>query len=108
MSKGTIRGLLGRFGDFSEAPLRDVLAGKSRLGRITDGAGGTVGTAEEIADVIQALGDDADNDGLLFSGDLHPVTLHRALDELVPVLRRRGILRTEHTGQGLRADLDAF
>ena len=39
------------------------------------------GTAEELADLIQALGDDADNDGLIFSGDLHPVTLHRALDE---------------------------
>ncbi|MDD7944439.1 NtaA/DmoA family FMN-dependent monooxygenase [Microbacterium sp. NE2HP2] len=108
VSKGTIRGLLGRYSDFSEAPLRDILAGKARLGRVTDGAGGTVGTAEEIADVIQALGDDADNDGLIFSGDFHPVTLHRALDELVPVLRRRGILRSEHTGQGLRADLDAF
>lgn len=108
VSKGTIKGLLGRHADFSEAPLRDILAGKAQLGRVTDGAGGTVGTAEEIADVIQALGDDADNDGLIFSGDFHPVTLHRALDELVPVLRRRGILRTEHTGQGLRADLTAF
>ena len=42
----------------------------------------------------EALGEDADNDGLLFSGDLHPVTLHRMLDELVPMLRGRGILRS--------------
>jgi len=108
VSKGTIKGLLGTFDDFAGVPLREILAGKARLGRVTDGRGGTVGTADEFADVIQALGDDADNDGLIFSGDLHPVTIHRALDELVPVLRRRGILRTEFLPGGLRPNLEAF
>ncbi|MDF2509437.1 MAG: moxC 2, partial [Microbacterium sp.] len=108
VSKGTIRGLLGTFDGFEGVPLRDILTGKAQLGRITDGRGGTVGTADEIADVIQALGDDAGNDGLIFSGDLHPVTLHRALDELVPILRRRGILRSEFTDGGLRANLSSF
>lgn len=108
VSKGTIRGLLGRHDSFDGVPLRDILAGKARLGRITDGHGGTVGTAEEIADVIQALGDDAGNDGLIFSGDLHPVTIHRTLDELVPVLRRRGILRDGYADGGLRANLTSF
>lgn len=41
-------------------------------------------------------------------GDFHPVTLHRTLDELVPVLRRRGILRREYVEGGLRANLRAF
>lgn len=108
VSKGTIRGLLGHHDSFDGVPLREILAGKARLGRITDGRGGTVGTAEEIADVIQALGDDADNDGLIFSGDLHPVTIHRTLDELVPVLRRRGILRDGYADGGLRANLTSF
>ena len=108
VSKGTIKGLLGRFDSFDEVPLRDILIGKARLGRVTDGKGGTVGTADEFADVIQALGDDADNDGLIFSGDLHPVTIHRALDELVPILRRRGILRTDFTSGGLAANLGEF
>ncbi|KHK98745.1 oxidoreductase [Microbacterium mangrovi] len=108
VSKGTIRGLLGTHEAFDGVPLREILAGKARLGRITDGHGGTVGTAEEIADVIQALGDDADNDGLIFSGDLHPVTIHRALDELVPVLRRRGILRERFGPGGLRENLAEF
>ena len=34
--------------------------------------------------------------------------VHRTPDELVPVLRRRGILRREYTGAGLRTDLAAF
>lgn len=108
VSQGTIKGLRGRFDSFEGVPLRDILAGKARLGRVTDGKGGTVGTADEFADVIQALGDDADNDGLIFSGDLHPVTIHRALDELVPILRRRGILRTDFTSGGLAANLTDF
>ena len=108
VSKGTIRGLQGEFDGFEGVRLRDILAGKARLGRVTDGRGGTVGTADEIADVIEALGDDAGNDGFIFSGDLHPVTIHRALDELVPILRRRGILRTEYAYGGLRANLSAF
>lgn len=108
VSQGTIKGLRGHFDSFADAPFRDILAGKARLGRIGDGRGGTVGTANEIADLIEELGEDADNDGLLFSGDLHPVTLHRMLDELVPVLRRRGILRSEFAPGGLQANLSSF
>lgn len=106
VSQGTIKGLRGRFESFEGVPLREILAGKARLGRIGDGISGTVGTAEELADLIQELGDDAGNDGLIFSGDLHPVTLHRALDELVPILRRRGILRDGFGADGgLRGSL---
>ncbi|MBW9108969.1 LLM class flavin-dependent oxidoreductase [Microbacterium trichothecenolyticum] len=108
VSQGTIKGLRGRFDSFDGVPLREILAGKARLGRIGDGISGTVGTADELADLIEALGDDAGNDGLIFSGDLHPVTLHRALDDLVPILRRRGILRSEFVDGGLRPNLSAF
>lgn len=108
VSQGTIKGLRGRFDSFADASLRDILVGKAQLSRIGDGISGTVGTADELADVIEALGDDAENDGVIFSGDLHPVTLHRALDDLVPILRRRGILRSEYADGGLRANLSAF
>jgi alkanesulfonate monooxygenase SsuD/methylene tetrahydromethanopterin reductase-like flavin-dependent oxidoreductase (luciferase family) len=54
------------------------------------------------------LGDDAGNDGFIFNGDLHPVTVHRYLDQLVPILRRRGILRQEFGNGGLRANLNDF
>ena len=107
VSRGTIKGLLGSHASFEEATLRQLAVAKARKGRIRDGSG-VVGTAEEVADFLEALGDDADNDGVIFSGDLHPVTLHRTLDELVPILRRRSILRREYGAGGLRANLRDF
>ena len=97
VSEGSLKSLKGDVDSLYEVPLRDILAAKARLGRIGDGVAGTVGsptvgTAGEVADFIEMLGEEAGIDGLLFSGDLHPVTLHRTLDELVPQLRRRGIL----------------
>lgn len=107
VSRGSIAGLLGRVDDPADATLREVLAQHARLGLISDRSG-LVGTAEEIADAIEELGEEADNDGFLLSGDFHPVTVHRYLDELVPVLRRRGVLRREYGDGGLRGNLRDF
>jgi FMN-dependent oxidoreductase (nitrilotriacetate monooxygenase family) len=107
VSRGTIAGLRGDAASFADVTLRQLLERKARLGRITDRAG-FVGTAEEIADFIEELGDDAENDGFIFSGDLHPVTVHRMLGELAPILRRRGILRREYGDGGIRANLHDF
>jgi FMN-dependent oxidoreductase (nitrilotriacetate monooxygenase family) len=104
VSQGSIRRLLGDRGP--EAPLRAHLTALARAGRLSDRSG-FVGTAEEFADMIEELGDWG-NDGVLLWGDFHPVTLHRTLDELVPVLRRRGILRREYVEGGLQANLRAF
>ncbi|MEP6479996.1 MAG: LLM class flavin-dependent oxidoreductase [Rhodoglobus sp.] len=105
VSQGSIKRLLGGY-DPATTPLRALLAKQAKLGRI--GQGGFVGTAGELADLIEDLGESADNDGVLLWGDLHPVTVHRMLDELVPILRRRGILRSEFGGGGLRANLRDF
>ncbi|KJL46550.1 putative monooxygenase MoxC [Microbacterium hydrocarbonoxydans] len=104
VSRGSIQRLIGDRGD--DAPLRAHLTALARAGRIADRSG-FVGTAEEFADLIDELGDWG-NDGVLLWGDFHPVTLHRTLDELVPVLRRRGILRREYVDGGLQANLRAF
>jgi alkanesulfonate monooxygenase SsuD/methylene tetrahydromethanopterin reductase-like flavin-dependent oxidoreductase (luciferase family) len=101
VSHGTIAGL---YGGTEDAPLRELLLRKARKGLVADRAG-FVGTAEHFADFVEELGDDGGNDGLLLSGDLHPVTLHRMLDDLVPVLRRRGVLRDELAPGGTRANL---
>jgi alkanesulfonate monooxygenase SsuD/methylene tetrahydromethanopterin reductase-like flavin-dependent oxidoreductase (luciferase family) len=106
VSQGSIKRLIGKF-DPTTTPLKVLLANQARLGRISDRTG-FVGTAEEFADLIDDLGESADNDGILLWGDLHPVTVHRILDDLVPILRRRGILRTEFGGGGLRANLRDF
>jgi FMN-dependent oxidoreductase (nitrilotriacetate monooxygenase family) len=104
VSRGSIQRLIGDRGE--DAPLRAHLTALARTGRIADRSG-FVGTAEEFADLIEELGDWG-NDGVLLWGDFHPVTLHRTLDELVPVLRRRGILRREYVDGGLQANLRAF
>lgn len=106
VSEGSINRLLGGY-DPETTPLRQLLAKQARLGRLTDGSG-FVGTADEFADLIERLGDDADNDGVLLWGDLHPVTVHRLLDDLVPILRRRGILRTSFGGGGIHGNLRDF
>lgn len=105
VSQGSIRRLTGDR-DVASTPLRTHLAALARLGRISDRTG-FVGTADEFADLIEELGDWG-NDGILLWGDLHPVTIHRTLDELVPVLRRRGILRRDLIDGGLHATLRAF
>lgn len=105
VSQGSIRRLTGDR-DVTTTPLRVHLAALARLGRISDRSG-FVGTAEEFADLIEELGEWG-NDGVLLWGDLHPVTIHRTLDELVPVLRRRGILRRDRIDGGLHATLRAF
>lgn len=104
VSRGSIQRLIGDRGE--DAPLRAHLTALARGGRIADRSG-FVGTAEEFADLIEELGEWG-NDGVLLWGDFHPVTLHRTLDELVPVLRRRGILRREYADGGLQANLRAF
>ncbi len=106
VSQGSIGSLLGG-ADLATTPLREIATKKARKGRITERAG-WVGTADEIADFIEQQGADADNDGFLFWGDLHPVGVHQILDRLVPILRRRGILRQEFGGGGLRANLRDF
>ncbi|WP_378145926.1 LLM class flavin-dependent oxidoreductase [Cnuibacter sp. UC19_7] len=107
VSQGSIRGLLGPYESFADATLRQLATAKARKGRISDGSG-FVGTADEVADFIERLGAEADNDGFIFSGDLHPVTIHRTLDELVPILRRRGVLRRDYPSGGSRAALREF
>ncbi|WIB76191.1 LLM class flavin-dependent oxidoreductase [Curtobacterium sp. MCPF17_002] len=104
VSAGTVRGLVG---DTPRAPLRELLTRKARKGRVS-AREGFVGTADEFADFIEELGADADNDGIIFSGDLHPAQVYRMFGDLVPVLRRRGLLRREYGAGGIRANLFDF
>lgn len=107
VSRGSIKGLLAGADSFEGHTLRELLKRHARKGRAADRAG-WVGTAGDIADYIEEFGEVADNDGFIFSGDLHPTTVHRFLDQLVPELRRRGLLRTEYGAGNLRANLTDF
>ncbi|GGF33095.1 LLM class flavin-dependent oxidoreductase [Subtercola lobariae] len=107
VSQGTINNLVGLGGDRDRDTLRQIATRKARKGRLSDGSG-FVGTAHQFADFVEELGEGAGNDGFIINGDLHPVTVHRMLDETVPVLRSRGILRDSFGGGGLRANLADF
>lgn len=104
VSHGSIRRLTGDHD--ASTPLRTLLGAHARAGRLADGSG-MVGTADEFADLVERLASWG-NDGVLLWGDLHPVTVHRTLDRLVPILRRRGLLREEYVEGGLKANLSAF
>ena len=107
VSRGSIKGLLAGASSFEAHTLRELLQRHARKGRAADRTG-WVGTAEDIADYIEEFGEVAGNDGFIFSGDLHPTTVHRFLDQLVPELRHRGLLRTEYGDGNLRANLSEF
>lgn len=83
--------------------LREILQVRARK----DGLA-IVGTADEIADHLGELGEAVGGDGFLFTGQVHPAHVHRTLDPLVPALRRRGLIRTDFGGSGLRANLLEF
>jgi FMN-dependent oxidoreductase (nitrilotriacetate monooxygenase family) len=83
--------------------LREILQVRARK----DGLA-VVGTADEIADHLGELGEAVGGDGFLFTGQVHPAHVHRTLDPLVPALRRRGLIRTDFGGAGLRANLLEF
>ncbi|MFI9387009.1 NtaA/DmoA family FMN-dependent monooxygenase [Kutzneria sp. NPDC052558] len=74
---------------------------------LTSGAGQThfVGTPEQLADHITAWQDAGAVDGFTIMGSTLPYELAAFVDEVVPILQRRGRYRTEYTGRTLREHL---
>jgi FMN-dependent oxidoreductase (nitrilotriacetate monooxygenase family) len=76
----------------------------------TLGGGGTqhrlvVGTPEQVADGIEQWFRSGAVDGFNIMPDIIASGLQAFVDEVVPLLRRRGIFRTEYTGNTLRHHL---
>jgi len=65
----------------------------------------TVGTPEQVADVIQAWFENDAADGFNVMPPILPTGLIDFVDQVVPVLQRRGIFRTEYEGTTLRENL---
>ncbi|MGA6204424.1 NtaA/DmoA family FMN-dependent monooxygenase [Nocardia testacea] len=64
-----------------------------------------VGTAEQIADQVEAGFTGGEADGYILSAAQAPGTFHDFVDLVVPELQRRGLFRTEYTGTTLRDHL---
>jgi FMN-dependent oxidoreductase (nitrilotriacetate monooxygenase family) len=65
----------------------------------------TVGTPEQVADVIQAWFEKGAADGFNIMPPILPTGLTDFVDQVVPVLQRRGLFRTDYEGKTLRENL---
>jgi FMN-dependent oxidoreductase (nitrilotriacetate monooxygenase family) len=84
-----------------DAPLREITQ------QLTGGAGQShfVGTPEQLADHVIAWQDAGAVDGFTIMGSTLPYELTTFVDQVVPILQRRGRFRTEYTGHTLRGHL---
>lgn len=64
-----------------------------------------VGTAEQVADQIEESFNAGEADGFMVSAAQTPGTFNDFVDSVVPELQRRGLFRTEYTGDTLREHL---
>ncbi|GBQ98674.1 monooxygenase [Gluconacetobacter liquefaciens] len=64
-----------------------------------------VGTPEQVADAIQLWFEQGAADGFNIMPPILPTGLTDFIDEVVPILRRRGLFRHEYEGRNLRENL---
>ena len=64
-----------------------------------------VGTPEQIADAIQTWFDQGAADGFNLMPPVLPAGLTDFIEQVLPILRRRGLFRTEYEGRTLRENL---
>lgn len=83
---------------------RENLTMRQLLGKLAGARGHFViaGTPEQVADTIEEWVDDGAADGFNIMPLLLPRMLDVFADEVVPILKRRGRVRTEYTGTTLR------
>jgi FMN-dependent oxidoreductase (nitrilotriacetate monooxygenase family) len=75
-----------------------------RFAEVRSGSG-IVGSAEQVADHMQARFEAGANDGFMLQFPQLPTDLSDVTDHLVPELQRRGLFRTEYAGTTLRENL---
>jgi FMN-dependent oxidoreductase (nitrilotriacetate monooxygenase family) len=91
--------ILGRFKD-PNTTLRQIATSTPRWP--------IVGTAEDVAAEITEAMEEVGGDGYLITGHLKPSYVSQIVDELVPVLQKRGATRREYSHDMLRDNVMAF
>jgi FMN-dependent oxidoreductase (nitrilotriacetate monooxygenase family) len=84
---------------------RENLTVRQLAGRIRSGHRLAVGTPEQIADTLAEWFLAGAADGFNIMPDMFPSGAEIFVDQVVPLLRRRGLFRTEYTGTTLREHL---
>jgi FMN-dependent oxidoreductase (nitrilotriacetate monooxygenase family) len=67
-----------------------------------------VGTADSLAGQMQEAMEEIGGDGFLITGHFKPNYVTSITDELVPALQKRGLTRTDYSGETFRENLYAF
>jgi FMN-dependent oxidoreductase (nitrilotriacetate monooxygenase family) len=99
-----IEGAKSRYTLIVELARREQLTVRQLIGRLGGGRGHRTfsGTPEQVADAIQLWFENGAADGFNIMPPVLPSGLETFVDEVVPVLRRRGLFRTGYTGNTLR------
>ena len=99
-----VQGHQSRFTVVTELARRERLTVRQLLVRLGGGRGHRTfsGTPEQVADTIQEWFASGAADGFNIMPPLLPSGLTEFVDHVVPVLRRRGLFRSEYTGRTLR------
>jgi alkanesulfonate monooxygenase SsuD/methylene tetrahydromethanopterin reductase-like flavin-dependent oxidoreductase (luciferase family) len=83
---------------------REKLTVRQLIGRLGGGRGHLTfaGTAEQVADTIELWFTNGAADGFNIMPAVLPSGLELFVDQVVPILRSRGLFRSEYTGRTLR------
>jgi FMN-dependent oxidoreductase (nitrilotriacetate monooxygenase family) len=100
----SIEGAQSRSGLIVNLARRERLTVRQLIGRLGGGRGHWtfIGTPEQTADVLQEWFDNGAADGFNVMGAALPSGLADFVDQVVPILRERGLFRTDYEGATLR------
>ena len=103
-SRPPVQGAQSRYQLIVDLARRDNLTVRQLIGRLGGGRRHRTfaGTPEQVADTIEGWTTAAAADGFNVMPPALPSGLETFVDQVIPILRRRGLFRTEYTGQTLR------
>ncbi|KYF85192.1 monooxygenase [Sorangium cellulosum] len=103
-SEDQIEGAKSRYTLIVTLARRERLTVRQLIGRLGGGRGHRTfaGTPEQVADAIQHWWEQGAADGFNVMPPVLPSGLEAFVDHVVPILQRRGLLRTEYEGTTLR------
>ncbi|MGW6448319.1 LLM class flavin-dependent oxidoreductase [Lentzea sp. NPDC055074] len=102
--EAAIEGAKSRYTLIVELARRERLTVRQLIGRLGGGRGHKTftGTADQVADQLELWHRAGAADGFNIMPAVLPSGLERFADEVLPILRRRGLFRSEYTGTTLR------
>jgi alkanesulfonate monooxygenase SsuD/methylene tetrahydromethanopterin reductase-like flavin-dependent oxidoreductase (luciferase family) len=103
-SRPPVQGAQSRYQLIVDLARRDSLTVRQLIGRLGGGRGHRTfaGTPERVADTMEEWSAAAAADGFNVMPPALPSGLETFVEEVIPILRKRGLFRTEYAGHTLR------